>query len=109
MQPPPKKSLKIMQSCNRDSNQPPTGKKTTLGTGGSLLKPLTWLDHRSLELEPSYIPKPRPPASGMNYFTNGFIAGLKTKQKKFKKAEGGTVQSYKLGTQNTIRKETPIG
>lgn len=62
-------SLKIMQSCNSNSNQPPTGKKTTLGTGAmhSLsLKPCTgWTRGAwSWSLAWSHILKPCLPVLG---------------------------------------------
>lgn len=62
------KSLKILQSCNRDSNRPAMGVKTTLGKDarqGFSLEPPPWLDHRGLSWSPawSYRPKPCPAAS----------------------------------------------
>lgn len=78
----------MIQSCNSNSNQPLTGKKTKqtkkkthlTQEGPSLKGSLGWTTEAwSWSLAWSYIPKPCPPASGMNYFTNGFIAALSKK------------------------------
>lgn len=102
----PKKASKLCRVATAIQINYPQAKRPHLAQEGPALKPLTRLDHRSLELEPSLELHPQPlPTCLWDEMLYECIHWRPFK--KSKKAESGTVQSNKLRTQNSNTRRSP--
>ena len=102
----PKKASKLCRVVTVIEINHPQARRPHLAQEGPALKPLTPLDHRSLELEPSLGLHPQPlPTCLWDELLYERIHCRPLKQSK--RAQSGTVQSKKLITQNSNTRGSP--